>query len=213
MTHFTEIIAKGMSVLLYPLFVPTYGIALFCIAYAQQVTLMPAVWWITAVAGTFILTCLLPMSAIWWLIRRGGAKDIQLEEASQRTVPYLYTVVGFGFWSYFVISILHAPLYIGLIAIGATIAIGIVSIINRRWKISAHLTGFGGLVGGILCFYYGNGMLPGAGTICVLAALSLLLLYARLYLHAHTSAQVCAGWLLGITCTFVPYYLLVAYVS
>ena len=120
---------------------------------------------------------------------------------------------GFGFWSYFVISILHAPLYIGLIAIGATIAIGIVSIINRRWKISAHLTGFGGLVGGILCFYYGNGMLPGAGTICVLAILSLLLMYARLYLHAHTSAQVCAGWLLGITCTFVPYYLLVAYVS
>ena len=213
MTRIPDITAKGLSVLLYPLFVPTYGIALFTIAYAQQVAHMPAVWWIIAIAGTFILTCLLPMSAIWWLIRRGGATDIQLEDASQRTIPYLYAVVGFGFWSYFVISILHAPLYIGSIAIGATIAIGLVSIINRRWKISAHLTGFGGLTGGILCYYYGNGLMPGVTMICVLVILSLLLMCARLYLHAHTSAQVCAGWLLGISCTFFPYYFLNAYVS
>ena len=37
MRRVTDIVAKALSVLLYPLFVPTYGIALFCWAYHSQV--------------------------------------------------------------------------------------------------------------------------------------------------------------------------------
>ena len=37
MRRFFNIAAKALSILLYPLFVPTYGIALFCYAYHTQV--------------------------------------------------------------------------------------------------------------------------------------------------------------------------------
>ena len=205
MRRVTDIVAKALSVLLYPLFVPTYGIALFCWAYHTQVNPLSHVWSIIAIVGTFLLTCLIPMSAIWIRIKRGVIKDIQIENSEQRTVPYLYAALGFGFWAYLIIAILHAPLYLDFIALGATAAIGLITLINRWWKISAHLTGMGGLTGGLFAYCLGIGALPTVGTICLWFGLTLALMYARIYLKAHTASQVSAGWLMGLTCTFLPY--------
>lgn len=205
MRRVTDIVAKALSVLLYPLFIPTYGIALFCWAYHTQVNPLSPVWSIIAIVGTFLLTCLIPMTAIWIRIKRGVIKDIQIEDSEQRTVPYLYAALGFGFWSYLMIAILHAPLYLDFIALGATAAIGLITLINRWWKISAHLTGMGGLTGGLFAYCLGIGALPTVGTICLWFGLTLALMYARIYLKAHTASQVSAGWLMGLTCTFLPY--------
>lgn len=205
MRRVTDIVAKALSVLLYPLFVPTYGIALFCWAYHTQVNPLSPVWSIIAIVGTFLLTCLIPMSAIWIRIKRGVIKDIQIENSEQRTVPYLYAALGFGFWAYLMIAILHAPLYLDFIALGATAAIGLITLINRWWKISAHLTGMGGLTGGLFAYCLGISALPTVGTICLWFCLTLALMYARIYLKAHTASQVSAGWLMGLTCTFLPY--------
>ena len=198
-------IAKALSIVLYPLFVPTYGIALFCYAYHTQVAPLASVWISVAIVGTFVLTCVLPITSIWILIRRGTVKDMQIENAGERTMPYLYSALGFGFWTYLIVRILQAPIYLDFIALGATAAILCVALINRRWKISAHLTSMGGLFGGIMTYCLGIGAFPTWGTWCLWLGLSLLLMYARLRLNAHTSAQVCAGWLFGIACTFIPY--------
>ncbi len=205
MRRLIDIVAKALSIILYPLFVPTYGIALFCWAYHTQVNPLSPIWSIIAVVGTFLLTCLIPLSAIWIRIKRGVIEDILIENPAQRTVPYLYAALGFGFWAYLMIAILHAPLYIGFIALGAMAAIGLITLINRWWKISAHLTGMGGLIGGLFAYCLGIGALPTVGTLCLWFGLSLILMYARLYLKAHTPSQVAAGWLLGMICTFLPY--------
>lgn len=204
MNQVIHIAAKTLSILLYPLFVPTYGIALFCYAY-MRLTPVPPVWSVVAVFGTLILTAILPITAIWILIRRGVVTDLQMENGGERTMPYVYSAFGFGFWSYLMIAILHAPLCIAYVTIGGTIAIGLIAIINNWWKISAHLTGMGGLVGGIMSYYLGIGAMPSWVLLVCLFLLTLALMYARLSLNAHTSAQVCAGWLLGITATFLPY--------
>jgi len=68
----------------------------------------------------------------------------------------------------------------------------------------------GGLVGGVMshCLATGQTMLwlP-----LVLMVLSLLLMYARIYLRAHDSMQVIAGFLFGLVMTFIP-NLIVSYV-
>ena len=199
-----NIVAKVLSVLLYPLFIPTYGMIWFCYAFSHQIPL-PLVWSLIAVIGTGILTCVLPITAIGILIRRGVVTDLQIEDAGERTMPYIYTALGFGFWAYLMIAVLHAPSCIGLVSIGAAVAIGLIAVINRWWKISAHLTGLGGLSGGIMSYCLGLGEMPSWGLMSVLFTLSLALMYARVHLEAHTPAQVSAGWLLGITCTFLPY--------
>ena len=168
-------------------------------------TPLTTVWWIVAIVGTIVLTCALPLSAIYWLIRRGEVADMQIANAQERTVPYIYAAMGFCFWAYLVTAILHAPLFLDIIATGATIAIVCVLFVNRWWKISAHLTGLGGLFGGLLTYCVGIGGIPTWWTLGLWTGLSLLLMYARLRLNAHTAAQVMAGWLLGIFWTAIPY--------
>ena len=202
-----NILAHILSLVFYPLFIPTYGIALFC--YAFQ---CPIIWTVVAVLGTVLLTCVLPMTAIGIMIHQGKVKDIQISNAAERTMPYLYSTIGFAFWSYLIGGVLQAPLFLTLVSIGATVALGIVTLINRWWKISAHLTGIGGLVGGMMSFYAAADATPSELTIVVWMLFSLVLMFARLRLNAHTSAQVAVGWLLGMVCTCLP-YCIIAYVA
>ena len=205
MNRLPDHIAKALGVVLYPLFVPTYGIALFCHVVHHQINPLPWIWSLLAILGTFVFTLVLPVTSIWILIRRGEVTDLQIDNPRERTVPYIYSAVSFAFWSYFLISILHAPACLGFVAVGGAVAIGLVAIINRYWKISAHLTGLGGLFGGIFSVCAGLGMLPSWSVVIGMAVLTLILMWARLHVNAHTSAQVCAGWLLGLTCTAIPY--------
>jgi membrane-associated phospholipid phosphatase len=89
------------------------------------------------------------------------------------------------------------------IALGAMVALGIVTVVNRWWKISAHLTGMGGLLGGVCSYALYYSMLPSSLLVFLLLA-ALLLMYARIYLEAHTPLQVVCGMLVGLVSTFVP---------
>ena len=200
MRALANILAQVLSLVFYPLFIPTYGIALFCYAFRS-----PIIWAIIAVCGTLLLTCVLPMTAIGIMIRHGKVQDIQITNAGERTMPYVYTTVGFAFWTYLMWAVLQAPFFLDLVCVGATAALAVITIVNRFWKISAHLTGIGGFVVGMLSYYIAIGIVPAWHTLLVLFLLSLVIMFARLLLNAHTSAQVAAGWLLGICSTSIPY--------
>ena len=195
-----------LSGLLHPLFMPTYGIVLFCMAFSQQIPL-PAVYWLVSCIGTFFMTALIPLSLMIFRRLRGEISDISISNASERTPIYVYTIICYAFWSYFLYRVIHAP-FVSLIGIGATIALGLVLLINTRWKISAHLTGLGGLLGGILAYVYNYTLPLPMVTISIILGIALVLMFARLYLNAHTSLQVVTGFLLGIIMTFTPTYLI-----
>lgn len=197
-------LAKGLSILLYPLFIPTYGMAFFCAAFSVLYLPLPGVYWWVSIVGTLVLTCIIPLTTILLLIKRGAVSDIYINQASERTTPYIYTIAGFAFWSYFMFSALKVPTYLLLTAIGATVALVVVALVNRRWKISAHLSGLGGLIGGIMSFCLCCGVMPPIWLIICMFAAALLLMYARLYLDAHTPLQVVCGFLFGLLMTFVP---------
>ena len=117
--------------------------AFFCYAYSTPEHRLPLVWILVAIIGTLLLTCVLPASAIWSLIRKGKVSDMQIFNARERTYPYVYTALGFGFWSYLLIEILNVPFYIGLVAVGATAAIGISFLGNdgflAGWDIASNV--------------------------------------------------------------------------
>ena len=185
---------------------PTYGIVLFCMAFSQQIPL-PAVYWLVSCIGTFFMTALIPLSLMIFRRLRGEISDISISNASERTPIYVYTIICYAFWSYFLYRVIHAP-FVSLIGIGATIALGLVLLINTRWKISAHLTGLGGLLGGILAYVYNYTLPLPMVTISIILGIALVLMFARLYLNAHSSLQVVTGFLLGIIMTFTPTYLI-----
>ncbi len=207
MKRLRYILSMTLSGLLHPLFIPTYGIICFCYAFSNQQIPLPTVYWLIACIGTFVMTALIPLSLMVIRRLRGDISDISISNAPERTPIYLYTLICYAFWCYFLYKVIHTP-FVCLVGVGATLALGLILFINNRWKISAHLTGLGGFLGGILAYTYNYTLPLPIITLSVVLVLALLLMYARLYLNAHTPMQVTTGFIIGIIMTFVPTYLI-----
>lgn len=197
------ILSQAWSVLFYPMLMPLYGMLLFCAALQQLSPEMPTVYWVVCLISTAILTLIIPAGLLLFLRYKGYIDSLYIDNPKQRTTPYIYTLICYGFWAYFIHAIMHMPIFILIVVLGAILALAAVTIINRWWKISAHLTAIGGLLGGVCSFalYYATIPLPLIITILIIA---LFLMYARLYINAHTQLQVVCGFLLGLISTFIP---------
>lgn len=198
-----NILSQLWSILLYPMWMPLYGVILFCLAARKLLPILPASYMGMCIAGTAVLTLIIPIILLVFLWRKGYIDSLHIDNAKQRTTPYIYTLICYVFWAYFVRVTVKMPTFMLLVVIGAMVALLAVTIINHWWKISAHLTGIGGLLGGICSFALNYSILPLILIISVLL-LALLLMYARIYLQAHTPMQVVCGFLLGLLCTCIP---------
>jgi membrane-associated phospholipid phosphatase len=180
---------------------PTYGTALLLAAMRTMYTNVNALYIAVILAATFILTFVIPASIIFYMWKANKIDSLHIEDAKQGRFPYFYTGAAYAFWFIFVWMISLLPGVMTIICLGAIIALVAVSIINEKWKISAHLTGIGGLLGGICSFALYAHYIPMALIMFVLV-MALLLMYARLYLNAHSPLQVVAGFLLGLISVF-----------
>jgi len=163
---------------------------------------LPWTYWLITVGSTFLLTFLCPFALILYQVRCGDITDIYIQHKNERTIAYIETCGCFMCWWYLIQFILHAPSWLCGVALGSAIAIALVALINHWWKISAHLTGMGGLIGGILTYQLSTFNFQ-LSTLIIALAITLLVMYARLYLNAHTSWQVIAGFALGMCCTML----------
>ena len=184
------------------MFIPTYGMLIYFLSLRSFIDYPTPLSWIGMI-GTMLFTCLLPLSVIQVMIRRGNLTDIYIRDPKQRTMPYVYSTVCYGFWAYFCSQVMHLPRFIVLTAIGATVVLLLVLFINRTWKISAHLTALGGLFGGMMSFSLATGV-SATWALIGCSATALLLMFARVYDESHTPLQVVCGYLLGTLSTFLP---------
>lgn len=198
-----RLLSNIVSVLLYPMLMPLYGMLLFCMAMRRMLPQLPAIYLWLCLSGTLVLTILIPIILLLIMKHRGQIDSLQINDHRQRTTPYIYTLICYSFWAYFLHVTLQLPEFLLVVTIGAITALGAVAIINHWWKISAHLTGIGGLLGGICSFALNYSVLP-FWLIIIVLIISLFLMSARLHLNAHTPMQVVCGYLLGLLCTFIP---------
>lgn len=203
MSKLLHILSQACSIVLYPMLMPLYGMLLFFTSTQTLLPLLPTAYIVIGIVGTMVLTLLIPIILLLYMWRKGYIDSLHMHDSKQRTTPYIYTLICYCFWAYFLHATLQLPIFMLLVAIGAIVALLIVTIINHWWKISAHLTGIGGLLGGICSFALNYSILP-IYLIIIVLLLSLLLMYARLYLNAHTPLQVVCGFLLGLISTSIP---------
>ncbi len=104
-------------------------------------------------------------------------------------------------WFFFLYKVVSMPPIINWLTIGAIICLILVTLINLRWKISAHLTMMGALLGSVLAFSYYRAVFP-YGLWLAILLMGWMVMLARLYLNAHTQAEVIVGYLMGIVVTF-----------
>ncbi|HEY9166274.1 MAG TPA: hypothetical protein VIS48_08955 [Candidatus Kryptonia bacterium] len=145
---------------------------------------------IAAVAVTF--GAIIPFAYLYLLLHRKKVTEIDIPIRQQRTIPYLVSVAIYSF-GFVILFILKASLPVYALMFCYATNTFVVSLINVRWKISAHAMGASGPLT-VLAMTFGWIAAPAFLLVPVVS-------WARVELRAHTKAQVVAGALLGIILT------------
>ena len=145
-------------------------------------------------AIALFFACIAPLLMIIVLRSLKLVSDVHIMDRTQRTLPYSIAILSFGLGMLTLWLRSGWGLLPALLACYLTTTL-IVLVINLRWKISAHATGVSGTVAAFM-------MLAGWRALPLLLLLGLVC-WARIYLRAHTPAQVLWGSLLGFSFTLM----------
>ena len=193
-------ISHVISTVFQPLLMPTYGVMLlfmytyFGVAYSNRF------WHI--VTPIMLFSFVIPGILIYLLLRIGLISDLSLKVRKERFYPYFITLLSYSAMVIFYYKAQMPTWFITMMA--GSIAIMIIAIlITLIWKISAHMFGVGGLVGGVMsvCYYveHSNPYWLFIGLFILAGSVGT----SRLILKRHTLAQVIAGFLLGFSVAFL----------
>jgi membrane-associated phospholipid phosphatase len=190
-----------ISLILQPLLMPTYGMLI--LININVFDALPLNWRIIAILGTLVFTGLVPAAPILLLMRKGAVHDLFISRREERTMPYLFSFLAYIFWTMFLWHTLQLPLFMVAIGVGTSLSILLITFINLKWKISAHLSGIGGLAGGVFGISYRMAYNP-VWLFVIILFLSSLVALSRIELKAHTPGQTLAGFLLGFMSVILP---------
>jgi membrane-associated phospholipid phosphatase len=140
-------------------------------------------------------SCLLPVSLLPLFLQFKVINSFRMETARERVWPLLFSGIFFLF-GYFLLMRLQVPSLILTFLLASLVAVILALLISLFWKISLHMLAVGGVTAVLLgiAFRFGiNLMVPVSFMILV----SGLVGTARLYLGAHSPAQVYAGYFTG----------------
>jgi hypothetical protein len=193
-------LALLLSVVFQPLLMPSlvFGLLFFAVPQASSI---PDSFKVRLFYMIVASTLLIPMVLMLGLRWSGMIKSLHFEEKSERRTPFIMVTLFYLLTTYFLKekTELDPILWqgMGIIAFAVALLTGI----TFFWKMSAHMTGIGGVLGvlAVLAIYF-----PSLNLAYLLVATLLLgglVASARLYLDAHRPAEVYVGLLLGfVTC-------------
>lgn len=188
-------VASALSIIFSPLLMATYGVALAMVL--SFLCFIPTATKLTVILETFLATTAIPVIGIFILSRLKVISDPKLNERRDRTFPYLIETACFiGLAVY--LNHINAPAWLSLFLIGGAVALVVLTVVNRWWKISGHATGMGGLCA--LVFYLmlsGNSIYDLQWEFLVVVLLAGLVCSSRVILGRHTLGQVTAGFFNG----------------
>lgn len=193
-------VSQFLSWIFVPLAMPVYGILLaFGLSILHFLPMSVKTSYTLIVAGINIGLPAVTFYLMKWL---GIISDIGLNNQKERFVPYIVTMLcmlgtGFFFWQR------HAPMWLVMFFVGGAVAGLINTIVNFRWKISAHTAGIAGIVALLVRIMHEGAVSPHIMSWLVISILaSGLLGSARVWLGRHTVMQVICGYAVGFCSVF-----------
>lgn len=192
-------IAKVYSFIFQPFLMPFYSLALLFV-YTNFFNLYIGQT-LRFLLPVLVFTFVIPSLFTIVLVKMRYVKDLFLSTQSERILPYMIFFVSNLSLTFFFYQAHVMFWFLGLIAAPAIIAfIGL--IINFFWKISAHMLGIGGVIGGVLSVCFHVKATSPILLFSILFVIAGFLGVSRLYLKASTAAQVYVGFLLGLVIAY-----------
>lgn len=190
-----EKLAKLISYLFHPLLMPTYGFTILFITRNYIATFTSPNIKLLILSITFVFTFILPLANALILLKLGRIKSLEMESINERTILYTGTALYY-FALFYLFHVSGFPNIFKILILGAAISVLLTTLINLKWKISAHTIGIGGIAGAALGIEY-RLQLDFHLILILIILIAGIVGYARLKLNAHTPSQVYTGFILG----------------
>lgn len=194
-------LALALSFVAHPIFVPTLLLAFVFFMPVGYVyyTMNPMGKWFL-LGASFVLTVLAPALTVFYLLHTKQIKSIHMEHRQERIIPFTVGL-AYNIGLYYVMKQFGISPIISKVLLVAILGITVSILITFFWKISAHMIGSAAFHGA----FFGYALLLNNVPLWPMVLLFLWVSAvgaARLFLQAHSPAQVYAGWLLGFVIGF-----------
>ena len=193
-------LALLLSVVFQPLLMPSlvFGVLFFGVPQASSIPESFKYRLFYLIVSSTMLIPLVLMLGLRW---SGLIKSLHFEEKGERRTPFILVTVFYLLTTYFLMgkTELDPILWQGMGVI--TFSVVLLTGVTFFWKMSAHMTGIGGLLAvlGVLGIYFPS--LKLAYLLVAVVVLGGSVASARLYLDAHSPSEVYVGLLVGfVTC-------------
>ena len=160
--------------------------------------------WILTNIWTIVVALIL--IAIVTLIIIKLIKDKKMIKREERTIPYIAGTIYYAIAVWYM-AYTHEPKWLVMVCAGGALACLISTVVNLKWKISAHMAGIAGILAMLWQLYAMNleVISPMWMTFFIFVTIILcgVLGTARMLLKRHDLPQIVAGFLNGLICVSV----------
>lgn len=192
-------VARITSIVFTPFSIPFLAfLVLFLFSYLR---IMPILYKGIVLGIVYCFTILTPTITIFLFRKINGFARQELSERKKRYVPILLTIISYVF-CLLMMRKLNIPWYMtGIIFVSLVISI-ICILVNLKWKLSEHMAGMGGIIGGLVSFSALFSYNP-VVWLCLFILIAGILGSARIVLGRHTLGEVLSGFVVGLVCSFL----------
>lgn len=191
--------ARIVSAVFTPFSIPFVAfLILFLFSYLN---IMPLAYKLIVLGVVYCFTILMPTLTIFLFRKINGFEAKDLTDRKKRYVPYLLTIIAYVFCM-LMMRKLNIPWYMSGIILTALLMMLISIILNLKWKLSEHMLGMGGIVGGVVSFSALFGYNP-VWWLSLFILIAGVLGTARIILQHHTLSEVLTGFVVGFICALL----------
>lgn len=191
--------ARIVSAVFTPFSIPFVAfLILFLFSYLN---IMPLAYKLIVLGVVYCFTILMPTLTIFLFRKINGFEAKDLTDRKKRYVPYLLTIISYVFCM-LMMRKLNIPWYMSGIILTALLMMLISIILNLKWKLSEHMLGMGGIVGGVVSFSALFGYNP-VWWLSLFILIAGVLGTARIILQHHTLSEVLTGFMVGFICALL----------
>lgn len=188
-------IAKVISVILHPMFMPVYGM-LILFNSGPFLYYPPGPVKRIVLIIIVVNTIILPLSLVPLYLNQKVIKSIHMETPHERIIPLMMNTI-FYYLGFYLLNRLQVPSLIRMFLLASASVVFVTLLVSLKWKISIHMIGIGGLLGAIIIISWHQGLDMKAVWLGLILCTGLTG-FARLELNKHTPAQVYSGFLTGL---------------
>ena len=209
-------VARVTSMVFTPFSIPFLSfLVLFLFSYLR---IMPIQYKLIVLGIVYCFTILTPTITIFLFRKINGFARQELSERKKRYVPILLTIISYVF-CLLMMRRLNIPWYMTGIILASLVVSIICIAVNLKWKLSEHMAGMGGVIGGLISFsasgcastdiwlsYISFSALFGynpVGWLCLFILIAGILGSARIVLGHHTLGEVLSGFAVGLICALL----------